>query len=203
MFYYAVLNSSAVVSRVEASDVAITDDPHYIEITEDQYNNYDTELRNKSYDAYTKTFVTRIYWSCAVGEVHDNSQVLGLKLSDRLSMIEDKVTIDIKSINISSTLSNPSVSSVNVTLEGSIVVPEKAGTYLVSVKYRASNGLVDQSTYVVYFTGNRGLVSTYNLVKCYSSSDSLVMIYNNGTLTASLTYNSPNTTIVAADIKFI
>lgn len=101
---------------------------------------------------------------------------------------EKTATINVKNTQhlITLTSGTGSVETDAVFVEG--------GKYLVSIKYTSGNALVDQSLYVfTYSTANR-LCSTFNLVKCNNSTDSLLATQVDGVVTFATSYNGTGAT---------
>lgn len=194
MFYYAILTDNGVATSKETSSTAVTN-VHYIEITEEQYNEFESTLRNKSWDAYTKTFVPRVYWTCNAEDVHENSEVIGLKLKDSLTMIKDEVETCLHLANTEFTLTNN-----YGTYQGACPVSLTEGcAYLISINYINNNTLADRTLYILRRTADR-LQPTIMLVGGNNGNDSLLVANTNGTLTFSTQYTGTATT---ANIRII
>lgn len=67
-------------------------------------------------------------------------------------------------------------------------VYREGGRYLVSIKYTNGNALVDQSLYMFTYSTAKKLCSTFNLVKCVSSNDTLLATQTNGVVTFAAQY---------------
>lgn len=194
MYYYAILDDHGVATSKTSSSTQITD-IHYITITAAQYNSFDTTIKNKSWNAYTKTFVERIYWSCSSSEVHENSENLGLALSDRITMIREDVDTSIKTVNQQFTMT-----SNYGTFSGTCPIQLKENAvYLVSINYTNNNALADRTLYVLRTTSTR-LQTTTMLVGGNNGNDSLVVANSNGTFTFSSSYTG---TANGATVKII
>lgn len=87
------------------------------------------------------------------------------------------------------TLSNGTFSIVD---EGEVY--KNNGRYIVSIKYTNGNALVDQSLYLFTFTRSSRLCPTFNLVKCNSSSDTLLATQTDGVVTFAAQYNGTGST---------
>lgn len=80
---------------------------------------------------------------------------------------------------------------------------EDGATYLVSIKYTTSAGLVDQSLYSVTYDSSARVVSTFNLVQPKTGSDSLLISQTNGVISIAVSYYTTNTSITTANIRFV
>lgn len=190
MYYYAVLNHQSVASSAETSSTPIND-VHYIEITQDQYNNFDAQLMGKSWDPYTQQFVDRIYWSANTNAVHDSRKHLGMKLCDSLTMMDEKIDSSMKvanDIQIPLTLAYGTMSG---SYTGSL---EVNGTYLVCVNYLNSSALVERCLYAMTVV-QRGLCKVIPLI----ASTNLDVVSNNGTFS----FSTQHTSATSATVRIV
>lgn len=68
------------------------------------------------------------------------------------------------------------------------------GKYVMSIKYTNGNNLVDQSLYMFKYSSASRLCSTFNLVKCNNSSDTLLATQVDGVVTFAAQYNGTGAT---------
>lgn len=68
------------------------------------------------------------------------------------------------------------------------------GKYVMSIKYTNGNNLVDQSLYMFKYSSASRLCSTFNLVKCNNSTDTLLATQVGGVVTFAAQYNGTGAT---------
>ena len=141
----------------------------------------------------------------------DTSVVLTTKLNQQSTQINNLVenkaavghthpeyeyAVQSKTKSLSLTLSNGTFSIEDVDdryLEN--------GKYVMSIKYTNGNNLVDQSLYMFKYSSASRLCSTFNLVKCNNSTDTLLATQVNGVVTFTAQYNGTGAT--SCTITFI
>lgn len=134
----------------------------------------------------------------------DTSVVLTTKLNQQSTqinnLVENKASVNhthpeyeyavqSKTKSLSLTLSNGTFSIEDVDdryLEN--------GKYVMSIKYTNGNNLVDQSLYMFKYSSASRLCSTFNLVKCNNSTDTLLATQVNGVVTFAAQYNGTGAT---------